>query len=66
MFTADEKTRIRECYAAAFDRITNTNVKCFEGHKKAVFLFVFLMKKKLKTLKRNDIMRAKFKHKKGC
>lgn len=38
MFTADEKTRIRECYAAAFDRITNTNVKCFEGHKKAVFL----------------------------
>ena len=38
MFSEMEKKRIRECYDMAFDRITNTNVGCFKGHEKPLFL----------------------------
>lgn len=38
MFAEDEKKRIKECYDIAFDRITKTNVGCFAGHTKPVFL----------------------------
>ena len=38
MFTEEEKKRIKEYCDMAFDRITNTNVNCFAGHTKPVFL----------------------------
>ena len=38
MFTAEEKMRIKKRYDMALDRITNTNIKCFEGHEKPLFL----------------------------
>lgn len=38
MFTAEEKKRIKKRYDMALDRITNTNIKCFEGHEKPLFL----------------------------
>lgn len=38
MFTEKEKSVIKERFNMAQDRIINTNIRCFKGHKKPVFL----------------------------
>ena len=38
MFTLEQKKQIRQHYQAAMDRITTTNIGCFQGHEKPLFL----------------------------